>query len=294
MQISARRLDTGKWTAILLFLPPAVLLFTLFVVMPAGEAGWYSAFNWNGFGRPTRWIGLDNYRYVFENRAFGIALWNNVLVIAVSLIVQLPLALTLAVILAERFRGAVALRMVFFLPYILAEIATGMIFSFVYDGNYGLLTAIWGWFGAEGPHLLASPATAMPAILVVIVWKYFGFHMMLFIAALQGMDRGVIEAARIDGATGWQLQRHVVLPLLYPTVRLSIFFSVVGSLQLFDLVMPLTRGGPADASHTIVSFLYTFGVMRMRVGFGSAVGVILFLICATFAFTYKRWFMRDE
>ena len=133
MQITARRFDTGKWAAILLFLPPAVLLFTLFVVMPAGEAGWYSAFNWNGFGRPTRWIGLDNYRYVFENRAFGIALWNNVLVIAVSLVVQLPLALTLAVILAERFRGAVALRMVFFLPYILAEIATGMIFSFVYD-----------------------------------------------------------------------------------------------------------------------------------------------------------------
>ena len=134
----------------------------------------------------------------------------------------------------------------------------------------------------------------MPAILVVIVWKYFGFHMMLFIAALQGMDRGVVEAALIDGATGWQLQRHVVIPLLHPTIRLSVFFAVVGSLQLFDLVMPLTRGGPADSSHTIVSFLYTFGVMRMRVGFGSAVGVILFVICATFAFTYKRWFMRDE
>ena len=295
MRIPAQRgIDSSKWATILLFLPPALLLFTLFVVMPAGEAAWYSAFNWNGFGTPTRWIGLDNYRFVLDSRAFGIAIFNNLLVIATSLAIQLPLALVLALLLAERFRGAVALRMLFFLPYILAEIAAGMIFSFVYDGNYGLLAAVYGWFGAEAPHLLASASTAMPAILVVIVWKYFGFHMMLFIAALQGLDRSVIEAARIDGATGWQLQRRVVIPLLLPTIRLSIFFAVVGSLQLFDLIMPLTRGGPADSSHTIVSFLYTFGVMRMRVGFGSAVGVILFLICVVFAFSYKRWFMRDE
>ena len=295
MRIPAQRgIDSSKWATILLFLPPALLLFTLFVVMPAGEAAWYSAFNWNGFGTPTRWIGLDNYRFVLDSRAFGIAIFNNLLVIATSLAIQLPLALVLALLLAERFRGAVALRMLFFLPYILAEIAAGMIFSFVYDGNYGLLAAVYGWFGAEAPHLPASASTAMPAILVVIVWKYFGFHMMLFIAALQGLDRSVIEAARIDGATGWQLQRRVVIPLLLPTIRLSIFFAVVGSLQLFDLIMPLTRGGPADSSHTIVSFLYTFGVMRMRVGFGSAVGVILFLICVVFAFSYKRWFMRDE
>ena len=142
MRTASRGRDTSKWAAILLFLPPALLLFSIFVVLPAGEAGWYSAFNWNGFGRPTRWIGFDNYRFVFDNRAFGTAIANNLLVIVVSLVVQLPLALTLALILAERFRGAVALRMLFFLPYILAEIATGMIFSFVYDGNYGLLAAI--------------------------------------------------------------------------------------------------------------------------------------------------------
>jgi raffinose/stachyose/melibiose transport system permease protein len=118
--------------------------------------------------------------------------------------------------------------------------------------------------------------------------------MMLFIAALQGMDRNLVEAGQIDGATRWQNLRYIVIPLLYPTIRLSAFFAIVGSLQLFDLIMPLTRGGPADSSHTMVSFLYTFGVMRMRVGFGSAVGVILFCICITFAFTYKRWFMRDE
>ncbi|MEJ1159418.1 carbohydrate ABC transporter permease [Prosthecomicrobium sp. N25] len=293
--IAARRVPRdGSLTAVLLFLPPALLLFTLFVVLPIGEAAWYSGFNWNGFGSPTKWVGFDNYRAVLDSRAFGLAFRNNILIILVSLLVQLPLALTLALLLAEKFRGAVALRMLFFMPYVLAEIATGLIFSFVYDGDYGLLASIYRLFGAEAPHLLASPDTSMLAILIVIVWKYFGFHMMLFIAALQSLDRNLIEAARIDGAGRLQTLRYIVIPLLYPTIRLSVFFAVVGSLQLFDLVMPLTRGGPADSSNTMVSFLYNFGVTRMRVGFGSAVGVILFVICVTFAFTYKRWFMRDE
>ena len=232
---------------------------------------------------------------MLETRAFGLALRNNGLIIAVSLLIQLPLALALALILAERFRGAVALRMLFFLPYMLAEIATGLIFSFVYDGDYGLLASIWRWFGAEAPHLLASTQTSMLAMLIVIVWKYFGFHMMLYIAALQGMDRSLIEAARIDGATRPQLLRYVVIPLLYPTIRLSVFFSIVGSLQLFDLVMPLTRGGPADSSNTLVSFLYNIGIIahaRRLTAARSASSCSC--ICVTFAFTYKRWFMRDE
>jgi len=284
----------GKLALAVIFLPPALLLFTLFVVLPIGEAAWYSGFNWNGFGRPTNWVGLDNYRFVLETRAFWLALRNNGLIVLVSLSIQLPLALALALMLADRFRGAVALRMLFFLPYVLAEIATGLIFSFVYDGDYGLVASIWRFFGAEAPHLLASTQTAMLAVLIVVVWKYFGFHMMLFIAALQGMDRNLVEAARIDGATPPQVLRYVVIPLLYPTIRLSVFFAIIGSLQLFDLVMPLTRGGPADSSNTMVSFLYNNGISRMRVGYGSAIGVVLFIICVTFAVTYKRWFMRDE
>jgi raffinose/stachyose/melibiose transport system permease protein len=291
---TARVGGSSKAATAVLFLPPALLLFTIFVVLPIGEAAWYSGFNWNGFGSPKNWVGLDNYRYVFATRAFGLALRNNLLIIAVSLLIQLPLALTLAFILADKFRGAVTLRMLFFLPYVLAEIAAGLIFSFVYDGDYGLLATVFHWFGAEAPHVLASPATSMLAILIVIVWKYFGFHMMLFIAALQGIDRSLLEAARIDGANWVQTIRHVMIPLLAPSIRLSIFFAIVGSLQLFDLVMPLTRGGPADSSHTLVTFLYTFGVMRMRVGFGSAIGVILFAICVTFAFSYKRLVLRHD
>jgi len=290
-----RSVQSGQLAAVVLFLPPALLLFSLFVVMPVIEAGWYSLFNWNGFGSPTQWVGLSNYVSVLSTRAFMLALRNNGLIILVSLLVQLPLALSLAINLSNRFRGAVALRMLFFLPYVLAEIATGLIFSFVYDGDYGLLAAIWRAFGSTNPpHLLGSTSTAMLAILIVVVWKYFGFHMMLFIAALQGLDRSQVEAAQVDGASRVQVLRHITFPHLYPTMRLSVFFAIVGSLQLFDVVMPLTQGGPADSSQTMVTFLYSFGFTRMRVGFGSAVGVILFLLCAGFAFTYQRFVLRNE
>jgi raffinose/stachyose/melibiose transport system permease protein len=290
-----RPLRGGRLTVIVLFLPPALLLFTLFVVSPVFEAGWYSLFNWNGYGRPTQWVGLANYASAFSTRAFRLALRNNGLIILVSLFVQLPLALTLAILLSARFRGALSLRLLFFLPYVLAEIAAGIIFSFVYDGDYGLLAAIWRAFGSTSPpYLLGSTSTAMLAILIVVVWKYFGFHMMLYIAALQGIQREQIEAAQVDGASRWQVLRHVIIPALSPTIRLSVFFAIVGSMQLFDVIMPLTQGGPADSSQTMVTFLYTFGFTRMRVGFGSAVGVILFAICSTFAFTYQRLVLRDE
>jgi raffinose/stachyose/melibiose transport system permease protein len=286
---------SGKLAVVALFLPPALLLFTLFVILPVVQAGRYSFFNWNGYGHPTRWVGFANYLEAIRTRPFLLALRDNGLMIAISLFVQLPLALSLALILYRRFRGAVALRMLFFMPYVLAEIASGLIFSFVYDGEYGLIAAIWRAFGSDNPpHLLAAPATAMLAILIVVVWKYFGFHMMLFIASLQGLDQSQLEAAQIDGASRWQVLRYVTLPNLYPAIRLSIFFAVVGSLQLFDVVMPLTQGGPNDESQTLVTFLYSFGFTRMRVGFGSAVGVILFLICVTFAFTYQRLVLRDE
>ena len=203
----------GTAAVALLFLPPALFLFTLFVAVPMGEAAWYSVFNWNGYGAPTQFVGWRNFELLFANRAFRIALTNNLLVIAASLLVQLPLALAMAVLLADRVRGTTTFRLIFFLPYILAEVAAGLIWRFVYDGEYGLIAKIWEAFGATPPHVLAEPDLAMYAILVVVVWKYFGFHMMLYIAGLQQIDRSLYEAARIDGATGWQAFSRITVPL---------------------------------------------------------------------------------
>lgn len=284
------------WTAgpvLVLFLPPALLLFTALVVVPIIEAGRYSFFDWSGYSQPTHFVGWRNFQLIARYPAFRTALTNNLLIILVSLCIQLPMALGLATLVAKRIRGAWTFRMIFFLPYILADVAAGLIWAFMFDGDYGLAAAIAHALGVQAPFVLADPTWAMAGVLLVIVWKYFGFHMMLFLAGLQGIDAALLDAASIDGAGGWQRFRHITLPLLWPTVRLSVFFSVIGSLQLFDLIMPLTKGGPADSTQTLVTFLYTFGVMRMRVGFGSAVGVVLFVICVVFAFSYKRLAFRD-
>jgi len=290
----ARRMNANGWAVVLVFLPPALLLFTVFVALPMVEAGWYGFYNWNGYGRPERFIGLTNYGYLIGNATFVRALVNNCLVIAVSLIVELPLALGVAMMVAGRIPGAVWFRMIFFLPYVLADVGAGLIWRYMFDGDYGLAATIVGALGLQPYYLLADKDWAFTAILIVIIWKYFGFYMMLYIAGLQSIDKSLLEAAEMDGASPWQRFRYITLPLLGPMIRLSIFFSVVGSLQLFDVVVPLTGGGPFNTTHTMVSFLYYFGITRMRVGFGSAVGVVLFFICVTFALGYRRLFMRND
>ena len=185
-------------------------------------------------------------------------------------------------------------RALFFLPFVLADVAAGIIWSFIYDGNYGLVASLGAALGFDPPFVLADRQWAIYAVLVVIVWKYFGFHMMLFIAGMQGISKEYYEAAEIDGASRWQRFFSITLPLLRPTIAISIFFSVLGALQTFDVIMPLTQGGPSNSTQTMVSFLYLFGISRMKIGFGTAVGAVLFLICVLFAFGYKRLVLKDE
>jgi len=281
-------------TAYLIFLPLALVVFTLFVILPIAEAAYYSFFNWNGYGSPQKWIDLDNFIRVFNDPIFHQSLINNLLVIAVSAFVQVPAALWLALLISDRARSSVVFRAIFFVPYILGEVVAGLIWRYLYDGNYGVVAVVFHWFGHEAPQVLAERGWAMAALLLVIVWKYFGFHMALFIAGRQGIPGDVVESAQIDGASRWQITRHVVLPMMRPVVVLSLFFSILGSLQTFAIVVALTDGGPSNSTHSAVSYLYTFGIKRMRVGFGSAVSVVLFIICVLVMLFYKRLFMREK
>jgi raffinose/stachyose/melibiose transport system permease protein len=287
-------LKSGQLTTSLLFLPPALLLFTLFVILPILESGWYSFFNWNGYGRAQHWINLQNYIWVLNDPIFGHSLLNNLYIVLVSAFIQLPVAMWIALLISDRSRNSLIFRAIFFVPYILADVVAGLIWKYLYDGDYGLVAMVYGWFGQRAPFVLATPGWAMAAILLVVVWKYFGFHMALFIAGRQGIPSDVIESARIDGASQWQVTRHVVLPMMRPVIVLALFFSILGSLQQFDMIYALTGGGPLNSSHSAVTYLYTFGIKRMRVGFGSALGVVLFIICVLVMIFYKRLFMRER
>lgn len=284
----------GGLTTVLIFLPPALALFTVFVILPIVEAAWYGFYDWNGLAIPERFIGLENYARLFGNHVFQQAVVNNALIVVVSLVIQLPLALGMAVLLADRLWGTVAFRALFFVPYILADVVAGLIWRYMFDGNYGLISKIGQALGFAPYFLLADGHWAIAAVLAVVVWKYFGFHMMLYVAGIQQIDRDLYEAAALDGAGPWQRFLNITIPGLMPMIRLSVFFSLLGSLQFFDMIVSLTGGGPLNKTHTMVSFLYYFGVTRMKVGFGSAVGVVLFVVCATVAFGYKRLLMKDD
>jgi raffinose/stachyose/melibiose transport system permease protein len=278
----------------LLFLPPALLMFTLFVTWPVVEAAYYSFFNWNGYGPPSKWIGLENFQWVLTDPIFYRSLWNNLLIVLVSGCIQVPLALALALLISDKSRSSVVFRAIFFLPYILGEVVAGLIWRYIYDGEYGVVAVVYRWFGQQAPDVLATEGWATAALLVVIVWKYFGFHMALFVAGRQGVGDDVLEAARIDGASRWQTTWGVVLPMMRPVVVLSLFFSILGSLQAFAIIIALTNGGPSNSTHSAVSYLYNFGIKRMRVGFGSAIGVTLFVICVLVMVFYKRLFMQPK
>ena len=157
------------WVAALIFLPLALLLFTVFVILPIGEAAWYSVYNWDGYNRPQNFIGLKNYVSLFNNASFRTAILNNLLIIAISLTIQLPLALAMALLLARRAFGAVAFRLIFFLPYILAEVACGLIWRFMFDGDYGLVSIISQSLGGKPYFLLTDPHWAFAGVLVALL-----------------------------------------------------------------------------------------------------------------------------
>ncbi|OJX51419.1 MULTISPECIES: sugar ABC transporter permease [unclassified Devosia] len=289
-----RYMDRKSLVPLLLFLPPALLLFTVFVVLPMIDAGTFSFFDWTGYGPITDFVGFDNYEDVITHRNFGTAVRNSLIVVAVSLLIQLPLAMWAAIALSERGTHVNILRTIFFVPYMLAEIAAGLIWKFVYDGNYGLVPIIGDAIGQKLPFVLADKLWVIPAIMLVIIWKYFGFHMMIYIAGLQSIPSEVIEAARLDGVKKWKIVWHIKLPMIWSAIVVSVFFSITGALQLFDLIIPLTGGGPQNTSHTIVTFLYQFGILRMKLGFGGAVSVMLFIACVIVAIVYRRLLFRAE
>jgi raffinose/stachyose/melibiose transport system permease protein len=286
----------GKVATIVGFLLPAALVYTGLVLFPIVQAAYYSLFRWNGLGPLQNFIGAGNYARALGDRVFIGALGNNLKLVAMSLVIQLPLALTLALLIRDIGRGRALFRTIFFLPFVLSEVVTGVIWSFIFRPQGGLITLALARIapGLGEIALLAEPATVLYALFVVITWKFFGYHMILYIAGLQNIPAELEEAAQIDGCSRAQALRYITLPLLGPTIRLSVYLSVLGSLQFFDLIWVMTTGGPVNASDTMATYLYKFGFQRFQLGYGSAIAVIMFLICFTFSLIYQRTAMRRD
>ncbi|MEN9937251.1 MAG: hypothetical protein RLZZ387_3830 [Chloroflexota bacterium] len=290
------RVRWGQAATIAGFLLPAALIYIGLVLLPVAQAVYYSFFRWNGLGPLQNFTGLANYARALGDRVFIGALGNNLQLVVMSLLIQLPLSLGLALLIRELTRGRALLRTIFFLPFVLSEVITGVIWSFIYRPEGGLVNTLLqaAYPGLAKTALLAEPSTVLYALFVVITWKFFGYHMILYIAGLQNIPAEIEEAASIDGCSRLQSLRYITLPLLSGTIRLSVYLSVLGSLQFFDLIWIMTKGGPVSASDTMATYLYKFGFQRFQLGYGSAIAVIMFVICFSFSLIYQRVAMRRD
>jgi raffinose/stachyose/melibiose transport system permease protein len=288
-QLLRKRIEIG------LFVGPALILYLGFVILPIGLAAYSSLYHWNGLGALTDFIGLDNYARALQDEIFRRAVGHNFGIVGLSLLIQLPLGLGLALLLNRRLRGRAALRLVFFAPYVLSEVITAVIWLLILQPD-GLVDALLRGMGLGGlVHLwLADVRIVFYTMFVVITWKYLGFGIILFLAGLQGIPSELREAAAIDGAGEVQAIRYVTIPLLGPTIRIWAFLAIIGSLQLFDLIWIMTLGGPANASNTMATYLIDRGFRRYQFGYGSAVAVILFGISLVFAIAYQRYVLRRD
>lgn len=293
---AAPRRRRRPWGTVVAFLSPALVLFALLVLTPIVVAAYSSFFNWNGFGAPTQFVGLENFRRLMVDDVFAGDLRRAVLLIVLSLGIQLPVSLALAMLLNQPLRGRRVYRMLFFAPYVLSEVVTAVLFTMIFSPNQGLanhVTELIG-LGDLGATWLADPETVMYSLFLVISWKYFGFHTILYLAGRQGIPPELHDAAAIDGAGPWQAFRRITLPLLGPTIRISVFVSVLGTIQLFDMVWVLTGGGPIRSSETLAVTMFQEGFKRFHVGYASAISMAIFLISLTFGLLYQRFVLRRD
>ncbi|ADG75934.1 binding-protein-dependent transport systems inner membrane component [Cellulomonas flavigena DSM 20109] len=292
-----RRRNWRQLAEITLLAGPAVVMFVAFVVFPVLMAAYYGFFKWKGYGVPTDFVGLQNYVTILQDTTFHDALLHNGFIVVMSLVMQGPAAVVLALLLNRRIRGRSLIRVLIFVPYVVSEVIVGTGWSLMLQTTgavNGFLTKI----GLEGwvVDWLSDPDIAIWSLMIIITWKYVGFAVILFLAGLQSIPEELHEAAAIDGASYWQAQRSITLPLLGPTLRIWAFLSIIGSLQLFDLVY-IIWGQYVSATagtSTMATYMVLNGRNAANYGFGNAVAVVLFLISLVIALTYQRFVLRRD
>ncbi len=263
-----------------LFIAPFFILFAIFMVYPLISSLVMGFYEMRGF-KSRIFVGFENFTDLFQDPIFWKSLLNTTYFALGTLLLQLPIALFLAILLNAKFvKGKNFLRLAFFTPVLVAGVFVAIIFNLIYDQRAGLINNEFLLFGKE-IGWLSNQRYVMFAVILTGVWQWAGFNMIFFLAGLQGIRQELYEAAAVDGANWWQSFIHITLPSLRPVIAFVVVVSMIGSFQLFDLPYILTNGGePADAGTTIVMYLYKNGFQFMRLGYAATIGWVLFIIIA--------------
>ena len=286
-----------KGFAIVVFLLPGLFLFIGILIAPIVVSLFRSLYDWNGFSEGT-FIGFQNYVELFTNGSikFMTSLKNSLILAAFSVFVQLPLALFLALLLGRKIKGDRVFLSIYFMPVLISTVVIGQLWLKIYNPDYGVLNRFLDlvhlgqfkhvWVGEVG--------TALGSVIVPTIWQYVGYHMLLMYAGVKGVSTDLREAAMLDGASKWQVDRYIVIPVIKPIIKVSVIFAVTGSLKTYDLVRILTEGGPYQSTEVPSTLLENMLFIRNRYGMGSTISVMLIALCFAFALLISAAFKERE
>lgn len=274
-----------------LFISPALAGSVLFVLIPLGLVVWYSLNEWNVLAGTFEFVGGDNYAQLLGDERLRDSLVATAWFAAGLVVLNLGLALLLAVLLNQNLRGTTFFRTLFFSPVLVSLVAWTLVWQLMLQPE-GSVNALLGFFGIDGPNWLRTDSTAMVAVIVVQVLKNVGLNMVLFLAALQGVPVSLYEAATLDGAGAWTRFRRITLPMISPTILLTSIITIVGSLQVFAQIAVLTQGGPGTSTTVLIYYLYQQAFQFHQFGYGATLSVLLFVIVALL--TLLQWRMRRK
>lgn len=283
--------------AVCVFLMPAVLLFTVIIIVPIFMSGYYSLLDWDGITKGT-FIGFKNYINLFTSPSAGFVktLGNALLLALLSVVIQLPIALFLALLLARGIKGEGFFVSVFFIPVLISTVVIGQLWLKIYNPEYGIINTVLRSVGLESltRTWLGDKKTVLFAVFIPILWQYVGYHMLLMYAGIKSVAPELKEAAKIDGASQWGVDRFIIIPMIKPVLRICVIFAVTGSLKAFDLIYVLTNGGPSHASEVPSTLMVDMIFGRNRYGFGSTIAIFIIFLCFFFALLIKKLFRTEE
>lgn len=283
--------------AIAIFVLPAFLVFSSVVVLPIVFSGYYSLLDWNGAGKAT-YIGFANYVEMFTNPStyFVKGIVNSAILVGLSVFVQLPLALGLALVISRGIKLEGLFRNVYFIPVIISTTVIGQLWMKIYHPNNGMLNVLLQSIGLAGwkRSWLADPVLSLGAAFFVLIWQYIGYHMLLLYSAIKAIPSSLYEAAEIDGCTKSQLNRHISIPLILPMIKVCATFALIGSLKTFDLIYVLTKGGPIHATEVPTTLMFANIFLNYRYGMGSSMAIFILLECLLLTVLVQRLFKVED
>ena len=276
----------------LCFIAPAALGFILFFLVPGIRGIWFSFTDQNLIGGGD-FIGIDNYSRMVKDELFWNALWVTLQYVVINIGVQTVLALAIAVLM-HRLTQSIIVRGVVLLPYLVANVVVALVWFWMFDYSTGIVNVALDWMGIDRVAFFGDPATAIPTIALVNVWRYVGYTALLIFAGLQTIPKEMYEAASLDGASEWRMFWHITMPLLRPVMALVMVITVVGSFQIFDTVAVTTGGGPVNATRVIYYYIYQQAFERFDLGYASALSVFLLVALGLVAWVQLKLMRSND